>query len=95
MKMSLADKELFRRIDEVSHYHWDPIGVSDTAYARGEYQSYVPVIFGHVKAGDFNAIVEYMKSVVTDRMELSFDEDRAKRAALLMLEWKKVIEERG
>ena len=92
--MSPEDKELFRRIDEVCHYRWDPIGVSDTAYARSEYQSYVPVIFRHVKAGDFNAIVEHMKFVVTDHMGLSFDEESAKQAALLMLEWKKVIDER-
>ena len=93
--MSPADKELYRRIDEVAHYHWDPIGVSNTAYARDEYQSYVPKIFGHVKAGDFSAILEYMKWVVTDRMEISFDEERAKQAAMLMLEWKKVIGDRN
>ena len=93
--MSPEDKELYRRIDEVCHFRWDPIGVSDTAYARNEYQSYVPTIFGHVKAGDLNAIIEYMRLVVTDTMGLPFDEDSAKRAALQMLEWKKVIEQRN
>jgi hypothetical protein len=93
--MNPKDKQLWRRIDEVCHYRWDPIGVADTAYARSEYQSYVPEIFRHVKAGDFNTIVGYMNSVVTGQMGLSFDEDGAKQAALLMLEWKKVIDERS
>ena len=92
--MSPADKELFRRIDEVVHYIWDPIGVSDTAYARTEYQSYVPQIFGRVKAGDWESIVEYMKLVATDHMGIGFDEKRAKQAVELMLEWKKVIDDR-
>jgi hypothetical protein len=36
------DKELYRRIDEVVHYLWDPIGVSDVPEARDEYHSYLP-----------------------------------------------------
>lgn len=36
--------ELQRRVDEVLFYVWDPIGVSDEPFARGEYESYVPGI---------------------------------------------------
>lgn len=68
--------------------------MSSSAYARDEYQSYVPTIFKHVKSGDLQAILDYMKWVVTDRMETSFDEDQAKHAAMLMLQWKKVIDDR-
>ena len=92
MGMSSRDKELYRRIDEVAHYVWDPIGVSDTPYARDEYQSYVPQLFTHVKNGDLTAVLDYMKWVVTDRMEISYDQARAQRAAALMLEWKKAID---
>jgi len=31
------EKELYRRTDEILHYLWDPIGVSDTPQARDEY----------------------------------------------------------
>lgn len=90
-----ADSELYRRIDEVVHYVWDPIGVSGYPQARDEYNGYLTAIFGHVKAEDIDAIVEYMKWIVTDRMEMSFDQKKAKGAAALMLEWKKVIEQRS
>jgi hypothetical protein len=36
--------ELRRRVDEVLYYIWDPIGVSDQPYARGEYEGYVPKV---------------------------------------------------
>jgi hypothetical protein len=89
------EKELYRRVDEVVHYCWDPIGVSDSAHSRDEYYGYLPTIFSHVKAADLNAILDYMKWVVTDQMGMSFDGDRAKQAAELMLEWKTVIESRN
>lgn len=87
--------ELYRRIDEFVHYVWDPIGVAGHPQARDEYNGYLTAIFGHVKAGDADAIVEYMKWVVTDRIGMSFDLERARHAAALMLEWKKVIEQRS
>ena len=36
---------LFRRVDELLHYIWDPIGVAGTPEARDEYQSYAPRVF--------------------------------------------------
>lgn len=92
LKTTSADSELLRRIDEVVHYIWDPIGVSGSPHARDEYQSYLTEIAGHVQADELDAIVEYMKWVATDRMGLSFDKTRATRAAETMLEWKRVIE---
>ena len=92
MEMMPGDKELFRRVDEIVHYVWDPIGISGSPYARNEYDSYLTAIFGRVKAGDIDAIVEYMKWIAGDHMGLHFDEDKARKAAERMLEWKEVIE---
>lgn len=39
---------LYRRIDEALYYIWDPIGISTSAWARDEYQSYLPQVFAHV-----------------------------------------------
>jgi hypothetical protein len=39
-------KAVFRRVDEILHYVWDPIGVCEIAQARDEYQSYVPKVAG-------------------------------------------------
>ena len=43
----LSDKQkaLYRRVDEVLHYVWDPIGISDTPEARNKYHGYLPRIF--------------------------------------------------
>jgi hypothetical protein len=92
--MTPEDEELFHRIDEVCYYRWDPIGVSDTARTRGEYQSYVPALFCHVKDSDFDGIVELMRTIVVHQMGLDFNREHAKQAALLMFEWKRVINER-
>jgi hypothetical protein len=95
MEIMPADTELFRRIDEVVHYIWDPIGISESPQARDEYQAYLKAIVGRVKAGELDAIVEYMKWVAGDRMGLSFDEKKARRAAEVMLEWHRVIDSRS
>ena len=90
--MMPGDNELYRRVDEIVHYVWDPIGVSGCPQARDEYNSYLTAIFGRVKAGDIDAIVEYMKWVAGDNMGLTFDEEKARKAAERMLEWKEFIE---
>ena len=95
MEMMPADTELFRRIDEVVHYVWDPIGISEHPQARDEYQRYLTTIFGRVMAEDLDGVVEYMKRVADEQMGLSFDKEKAKRAAEVMLEWKKVIDDRS
>ena len=35
------DAELYRRLDEVAHYIWDPIGISNVPDARDEYRAYL------------------------------------------------------
>ena len=43
-KLPEDQMKLYRRIDEVLFYVWDPIGVSPS-WARDEYQSYLPKVF--------------------------------------------------
>lgn len=45
-QLSPFERELYQRVDEVLHYVWDPIGVSDAPEARDEYFSYLPIVFG-------------------------------------------------
>jgi hypothetical protein len=94
LRSTPADNELYRRIDEVIHYLWDPIGISPNPQARDEYLGYLPVIYRHVQAEELDTIIEYMQSVVTERMCMSFDKARATQAAEIMLEWKQLIENR-
>lgn len=87
------DEELYRRVEEVVHYIWDPIGVCDIPQARDEYHSYMTALFSRVQAGNIEGILEYMKCVASDNMGLSFDEEKASEAAKVMLEWKSYIDE--
>ncbi|MEO1019468.1 MAG: hypothetical protein AAFY56_17515 [Pseudomonadota bacterium] len=86
------DKELIRRIDEIVHYVRDPIGISGSPHARDEYNSYLTALFGRVKAGDVDAIIDYVKWVAVAQMGLNFDEGKARKAAERMPEWKDFIE---
>ena len=93
-KLEPKDEELYKRIDEVIHYIWDPIGISEHPQARDEYYSYLAAIFSRVKAGKADDIVEYMKGAARENMGLSFDIEKAKQVADVLLEWKRVIDER-
>ena len=44
-KLSPKEKELYRRVDEVITYIWDPIGIAKMPQARDEYVGYLPQVF--------------------------------------------------
>jgi hypothetical protein len=44
-RLSQQELELYRITDEVLHYIWDPIEVSEAANARDEYRSYLLRVF--------------------------------------------------
>ena len=61
-------------------HEWDPIGVSDVAEARDEYDAYALQVYKMVRENpDADAIARYLNWVVTSRMLLSgnLDQDRA------------------
>jgi len=88
------DKELSRRVDEVLYYVWDPIGVSDEPYARGEYQSYVPKVCQLVEQNDDIApISSYLADIERDQMGLSPNKKQCDYTAELLLMHKQAIKE--
>ena len=79
--------ELYKRVDEVLHYVWDPIGIGGSPAARDEYYGYLPQVFGLVRdSADAKQIADYLTHVEEDRMGLKPDPAKAKEAAELMLE---------
>jgi hypothetical protein len=44
-KLPPDELELYKAIDEILWYDWDPIGINDAPEARDEYQGYLPHIF--------------------------------------------------
>lgn len=81
-RLSPQDEELYRRVDEVLHYLWDPIGVAGTPEARDEYYGYLPHVFALLKTStDGDDIAEYLLSIEKDRMELKVDSSSRQRVS--------------
>lgn len=83
---------LYRATDEVLHYLWDPIGVSDSAYARDEYWRYLPQVFGMlIDQSTKESIVEYLTEIEAHRMGLPPNEERANRIVEILFEYKEKL----
>lgn len=81
--------ELYKRIDEILFYKWDPIGISDSDCPRDEYQSYLPRVFAH--AMDYDSpepLAKYLGIVATENMWLSSAKDHDLKIAKLIFEIK-------
>lgn len=59
---------VYKKIDDILWYDWDPIGIKDLA-PRDEYQGYVPEIFGLVKAkANRREIADRLHKLETENM---------------------------
>ncbi len=66
-----TDFLLYKKIDDILWFDWDPIGVNDFA-PRDEYQNYVPQIFGLIKANaDRQKIADILFKFETDNMGMA------------------------
>lgn len=84
--------ELYKRIDEILFYKWDPIGISDTDWPRDEYQSYLPRVFGLALESDKpEPIAEFLGDIATERMGLGASKERDMAIASLILSVKQSL----
>lgn len=91
-KLSPPELALYRAVDEVLHYVWDPIGVSSVPQARDEYHGYLPLVFDMVRKGDSASdIACHLSRIATERMGLSEKHAHDLKVAHVLLEWKAVI----
>jgi hypothetical protein len=97
-QMSPEHKELYRRVDEVLHYLWDPIGVSGVPEARDEYDSYSPHVFSLlVRRANAQEIADFLDHTATQTMGLSDTEqgrECSKEVVGILENWREVIHER-
>jgi hypothetical protein len=94
-KLSPPDLELYKAVDEVLHYVWDPIGVSTTPQARDEYNSYLPQVFGRLRNGESSqTIAAYLGEVTTNLMGLSANAKHDLMVAEILIDWKDAIHEK-
>ncbi|MBK8725237.1 MAG: hypothetical protein IPL96_04040 [Holophagaceae bacterium] len=85
-------EELTRRVDEVLHYVWDPIGVSPDPEARDEYSSYVPSVISRLLSGeDANKIGLYLDQLAVEQMELPSNLEHSIQVATTLIEWKELL----
>ncbi|SDS98939.1 hypothetical protein SAMN05216271_3287 [Halopseudomonas sabulinigri] len=62
---------LYKRIDEIPFYKWDPIGVSDIEEARDEYYSCLPQVFSiALESAQPTKIANYLSEVASGSMGL-------------------------
>jgi hypothetical protein len=88
-ELNHQEKELYRRTDEILHYLWDPIGVSDTPQARDEYHGYLPRVFSHLLHNSSKSlIVEYLMEIESNSMGMGSNKKRNEQIADMLLEAK-------
>ena len=87
--LSQYDEELLRRADEVLHYVWDPIGVSNQPAARDRYYGYLPTVFGMLKdKADPSQIAGHLNAIAAESLGLTHPTEQARRAAELLVAWR-------
>ena len=91
MLSKVAEDRLYRRVYEVMHYLWDPIGVSDAPGAWDEYNSYLPQVFKLVKQRDRAAIVDYLEHVTVQLIGLRSNRPHSERISDILLNWQTAI----
>ncbi|MCO6511593.1 MAG: hypothetical protein J5I65_12445 [Aridibacter famidurans] len=91
-ELKQKEKVLYNRCDEVLHYLWDPIGVSDIVQARDEYHSYLPTVFAMVRDEKrLEEIADYLTGIESRWMGLTPSRDGAKKVAEVLLDWRDEI----
>ena len=91
-KLNPKQKELFTHTDEVLHYLWDPIGVSDSAYARDEYDTHSLQVFKKlIQNNPKEEIIDYLVLTESDSFGLQENRKKAKHIAEVLIDYKKKI----
>jgi len=91
-KLPPEQLELYKRIDEILFYKWDPIGISDGDWARNEYQSYLPRVFADALQNNSpEPIAKYLGVVSTESMGLSAAPEHDMKIAKMIIEVKESL----
>ncbi|PLZ01564.1 hypothetical protein CY652_15760 [Burkholderia sp. WAC0059] len=91
-KLVDTELELYRRVDEVLYYVWDPIGLAPNPVTRDEYQRYLPEVFSMLQEGaGLSRIAAYLDNVATERMGLNGNLEHSKQVAEFLFDWKTEI----
>lgn len=90
--MNSTELRLYRAVDEVLHYQWDPCGVAGHPEARDEYHAYLPEVFQMVLSEQGQtAIAAHLGAIAVDRMGLDPRPDVDLEIADLLLRWRGIV----
>jgi len=89
--MPQLDKAIYKQIDKILYYVWDPIGVNDSDPPQtSEYQSYTGRVYEAVKRGDSKQnIGKLLDSFITEDMGLDSQLQHCEEVAEMLLDWSK------
>jgi hypothetical protein len=69
--MDDKNEEFYRRVDEVLHYLWDPIGICAEPGARDEYKTYALQVFNMFKQNkEAKEISNYLEEIIKNKIGL-------------------------
>jgi len=83
------DEELYRRVDEVLHYVWDPCSSADAPQARDEYYGYLPQVFALLQAGaSAEQLAQHLANIEQARMGSETKVEALLPIGELLIEWR-------
>jgi len=93
--LSAFESELGQRVDEVLHYVWDPIGVSNAPEARDEYSGYAMRVVGMLlESATAESLAAFLLEIEREGMGLTNRPEHAQSVAKLLVRWSRVLEEK-
>lgn len=94
----MTDDNLFRAVDEILYYIWDPIGVSISGappHVRDEYTSYVPKVLGLLQSNESAEIIaDFLGDIEEKQIGLTNNKNKNIEVAELLLDWRIFLSER-
>ncbi len=80
---------IYKKIDEILWFDWDPIGVNCFQETRDEYYGYLPQIYSlKINGADKDEIAKTLNKIETNNMGLSGNIDKCRKIAEKILEIK-------
>ncbi len=88
-------ESFWKRAEEVLHYLWDPIGVSEAPDARDEYQGFLPRVYELLKSeAGAVSIAECLMIIETEELGLRGNHSRAMKVAEVLTDLREWIAKR-
>lgn len=91
-KLSPEEAELYKRLDEILHFKWDPIGISGEPGARDEYYSYLSEAYFITQKNNFtNKLADYLHDVATKKIGVTSNLEHSQKIAKLIFDWARML----